>query len=108
MHNPAIVKIIAEHEKIIEKNVKFLDTIHRRKEIDRKRQSVSSNTSSRKNENEFSKNKSNVSSRSNKSVHSSKSNRSAQSSQSTKERLLLVREREKEKERLKKAVYKQK
>jgi hypothetical protein len=106
LHNPAIVRLLNDHHKIIQRNVKFLDTLQRRQEIDSRRQqrlSVSSNNT-RKSDRDLASNHSSVSRRSNKSAQSS---HSAQSSASAKQRLELVRSRQKEKEKLKRDVYRE-
>lgn len=108
LQNPSIQRVLVQHEKIIQNNIKYLDTLFRKRELDRSRNqrvSISSNSNARRSGQSLRSNDSAISKRSNKSAQSSQSNRSTASN---KQRLLMVREKEKQKQRLMKEVYKQK
>ena len=97
LEDPNLKKILEEHEKIINKNKRYIDTFFKKKAIDKidlERKRTFSNQKQRMTGSSFRSNESMVSKKSNQSIRSNQtsiSNRSIRSTDSSKGKLTMVR-----------------
>lgn len=113
LQNPAVMKLLEDHEKMISKNKHYLDIIFRKKTLDKEKENQKralTNQKSRHLAESYRTNRSTVSNQSDRSKQTVRSNASAVSNRSkistgsNKERLIAIRQKQKEEEDLKKRL----